>query len=152
MRKLCGTFAVLPSSFTLTPTFDEREATPFDSGGSSYVYKATFEGRPVAIKTLRVSGTADPRKVHKVSNLHMYATRQPLIPDPKLLAREVVGWKWLRHDNILPFVGVVFTPPLVSIVSEQMKNGNIMDFVRSYPKINRMRLVSEWNTAVLLLY
>lgn len=132
--------------------FDEREATPFDSGGSSDVYKATFEGRPVVIKTLRVAGTADPRKVHKVSDLHLNATQQPLRQDPKLLAREVVGWKWLRHENILPFVGVVFTPPLVSIVSEQMKNGNIMNFVRSHPKFNRIRLVSEWNTAVLLLY
>ena len=106
----------------------------------------------MVIKTLRVAGAVDPRKVHKVSSLHSNVTRQPLRPDPKLLAREVVGWKWLRHENILPFVGIVFTPPLVSIVSEQMKNGNIMNFVRSHPKCNRIRLVSGWNTAALLSY
>lgn len=63
--------------------------------------------------------------------------------DPKLLAKEVVGWKWLRHENILPFVGVMFTPPLISIVSARMENGNIMDFIKANQKYNRLRLVRE---------
>lgn len=70
----------------------------------------------------------------------------------KLLVKEVVGWKWLRHDNILPFVGVMLIPPLISIVSEQMKNGNIVDFVRSHPKYNRLRLVSGRSVAAPLQY
>ena len=63
--------------------------------------------------------------------------------DPKLLVEEVVGWKWLQHENILPFVGVMLAPPLFSIVSERMENGNIMNFVKTHPDHNRLRLVSS---------
>jgi len=58
----------------------------------------------------------------------------------KLLAREVVGWKWLQHRNILPFVGVT---PELAIVSDLMENGNIMEFVNNHPRYNRLRLVSN---------
>ena len=109
------------------------------------MYKATFEGRPVVIKTLRVSSATDPKKVHKVSSSHRDATKQSLNPGSKLLIKEVVGWKWLRHENILPFIGVIFTPPLISIISERMQNGNITEFVRAHPKHNRLRLVSGWS-------
>ena len=66
----------------------------------------------------------------------------------KLLAKEVVGWKWVRHENILPFVGVTFTPPPVSIVSELMDNGNIMEFIKTNQKYNRLRLVSKGEASI----
>jgi len=59
---------------------------------------------------------------------------------PKLLAREVVGWKWLQHENILPFVGVT---PELAIVSDLMGNGNIMEFINKHPRYNRLHLVSD---------
>lgn len=60
--------------------------------------------------------------------------------DPKLLAREVVAWKWLQHENILPFVGVTRE---FAIVSDFMENGNIMGFIAEHPHHNRLHLVSE---------
>ena len=42
----------------------------------------------------------------------------------------------------MPFVGVMFEPS-ISIVSERMNNGNIMDFVKVNQDYNRLRLVSE---------
>jgi predicted unusual protein kinase regulating ubiquinone biosynthesis (AarF/ABC1/UbiB family) len=53
----------------LGPTFDERGAEPFAAGGFSDVYEATFNGRLVAIKTLKVTTTTDPEKLHRVSGL-----------------------------------------------------------------------------------
>ena len=44
LRKFCGTFSILPSSFMVEPTSYERETEPFATGGFSYVYKATFNG------------------------------------------------------------------------------------------------------------
>ncbi|KAF9647849.1 kinase-like protein, partial [Thelephora ganbajun] len=54
------------------------------------------------------------------------------------LAREVVGWKWLRHENILPFVGVT---PELAIVSDLMEHGNIMEFTKNHPRHNRLHLL-----------
>ena len=53
----------------LEPTFDERGAEPFATGDFAHVYKATFDTRPVAIKTLKVTATTDPKKIHRVSGL-----------------------------------------------------------------------------------
>ena len=122
--------------------FNERETAPFATGGFSDIYKATIDGRPVAIKTLRVT-TTEYRKVHKVNGSVMKTSKQLIIRESKLLAKEVIGWKWLQHDNILPFLGVVLEPQRFSIISERMENGNVMDFIKTCPNHNRLRLVSE---------
>jgi len=122
MRRLCGIFGVLPSSFVLQPAFIEREVEPFTFGGYSKVYRATFHGRPIVMKVLDIAHQADREKLHG------------------LLAREVVGWKWLQHENILPFLGVMFAPS-ISIVSPRMENGNIMDFIKVHPSYNRLDLL-----------
>ena len=72
--------------------------------------------------------------------------------ESKLLAKEVIGWKWLQHDNILPFLGVVLEPPRFSIISERMENGNIMCFIKAHPNHNRLRLVSYGWNVVLISY
>ena len=68
LRNLCGIFGILPSSFMLEPTFDERETEPFATGGFSDIYKATLNRSPVVIKSLRVTTTADLGKVRRVSS------------------------------------------------------------------------------------
>ena len=66
LRRLCGTFGILPSSFVLAPKSIKRAAAPFAYGGFSDVYSATFEGRSVAVKVLRIPIQMDPKKVHRV--------------------------------------------------------------------------------------
>ena len=68
LRKLCCMFDILPSSFILTPTFDERGTTPFATGGFSEVYEATLGGRRVAVKVLKAN-TETINIVHRVSGL-----------------------------------------------------------------------------------
>jgi len=139
---LCGIFGILPKSFTLKPPFNEREREPFASGGFSYVYKAILGRRLVAIKTLKVTVTTDLEKVRRVSSLVQKTSYLSFILDSQILIKEAVGWKWLRHDNIVPFVGVLLESPHFSIISDRMENGNIMEFIRAHPNHDRLRLVS----------
>ena len=150
LRKLCNTFCILPSSFTVSQEFVKRDPAPFASGGYSNVYKATFRGRLVVIKVLNVATQSEREQLHGASNFDPKAPQRSLIPHPQLLVKEVVGWKWLRHENILPFVGVMFAPSPISIVSERMENGNIIDFIKVNHDYNRLRLVSEGR--VIFLY
>lgn len=64
LRKLCGSFGVLPSSFFIEPTFDKYGTVPFAFGGFADVYDASFGGRRVAVKTLRVNGALE--RAHRV--------------------------------------------------------------------------------------
>ena len=52
-----------------------------------------------------------------------------------------MGWKWLQHKNILPFVGVTSEPPPFSMVSAWMENGNIMSFIKANQNQNPFNLV-----------
>jgi len=107
------------------------------------VYKATFHDRPVVIKTLNVATRSEREKLHRVSSFDPKQSMRLLKIHPQLLIQEVIVWKWLRHENILPFIGVMFAPSPISIVSERMENGNIMEFTEVNQDYNRLRLVSE---------
>ena len=144
LQKLCSAFDLLPSSFLLPRESVELEAAPFDSGGYSSVFKATFNKRVIVVKVLNVAARAERARLHRVSSLDSRAPKRQLTPHPQYLVKEVIGWKWLQHQNILPFVGVMFTTSTpVSIASEFMENGNIMDFVRRNQDYNRVDLVSQ---------
>ena len=60
------------------------------------------------------------------------------------LCREVLIWKRLSHPNVLPLLGVSVSenPRHFRIVSEWMANGNVMEYIKSNPEANRLRLVS----------
>ena len=107
------------------------------------MYKATLHDRPVVIKVLNVATQMDREKIHKVSSFDPKMSKQLLTLHLQLLVKEVVAWKWLRHENILPFVGVTLAPSPISITSERMENGNIMDFIKVDQDYNRLNLVSE---------
>ena len=143
---------ILPSSFTPTPTFDEHGTTPFATGGFSEVYEATLGGCFVAVKVLKITSAENIESVRKVGSSLLRLSKGSFTFGPKLLIKEVVGWKWLRHENILPFVGVSLKPPFFSIISERMENDNIMNFIKARPYYNRLRLVSEGEVVILRRY
>jgi len=52
-----------------------------------------------------------------------------------------VTWKALRHPNVLPLLGVVMSEAHFAMISDWMVNGNINDFVKAHPNVNRLELV-----------
>ena len=50
-------------------------------------------------------------------------------------------WRFLRHPNVLPLIGALMSEDWFAMVSEWMSNGNINQFVKAHPKVNRLRLV-----------
>ena len=54
----------------------------------------------------------------------------------------MVTWRSLRHQNVLPLIGVVMSEDQFAMVSDWMVNGNINEFVEKNPDANRLALVS----------
>ena len=69
LRRLCRAFDLLPPSFLLPQESVKSEAAPFDSGGFSTVFKATFKDGVIAVKVLNVTARVEGEKPHKVSGL-----------------------------------------------------------------------------------
>jgi len=55
--------------------------------------------------------------------------------------REGVAWRYLRHPNILPLLGVTVSEHQFALVSEWMEDGNINDFLDMNRHVNRVELV-----------
>ena len=100
----------------------------------------------MAIKHLRIGTKDEFDKIFKVSD---YTLSRPGIlhcsfESTQRLCREVLIWKRLSHPNVLPLLGVSVSrdPQHFRIITEWMPNGNAMEYVRSNPEANRLRLVS----------
>ena len=52
-------------------------------------------------------------------------------------------WKFLRHPNVLPLVGVTMSKARFAMVSDWVKNGNINEFIKEHPDVDRLGLVSS---------
>jgi hypothetical protein len=52
-----------------------------------------------------------------------------------------VTWKVLRHPNVLTLIGVTMSETQFAMVSDWMGNGNISEFVKAHPVVNRLELV-----------
>ena len=59
--------------------------------------------------------------------------------------KEVVTWKSLQHQNILPLLGVTTGKKLFAMVSEWMINGNINEFIKAHRDANRFALVGFYS-------
>ena len=57
--------------------------------------------------------------------------------------REVIIWKTLHHPNVLPLLGVTMTiaENRFAMVSEWIENGNINQFLKAHPDVDRVELV-----------
>lgn len=48
-------------------------------------------------------------------------------------------WKYLGHQNIVPFLGVTSTP--LQLISDWMPGGNLTGYIEEYPSVDRLDLV-----------
>ena len=113
-------------------------------GGFAEVSNGEYLGRPVAIKSLKI-GDGDSNRAFRVPLINFLACHHYLAFTQRL-CREIIGWKYLFHPNISPLLGVSVStdPHCFCILSEWMSNGNVMQYTRSNPEANRLRLVSPF--------
>jgi len=50
-------------------------------------------------------------------------------------------WKFLQHPNVLPLMGVTMSENRFAMASDWMVNGNIREFVKAHPDVDRLGLV-----------
>ena len=50
-------------------------------------------------------------------------------------------WKFLRHPNVLPLIGVTMSKNRFAMASDWMTNGHIREFVKTHPDADRLGLV-----------
>ena len=49
-------------------------------------------------------------------------------------------WKRLKHENIVPFIGITSTP--FQLISKWMDGGHLREYIGKHPGVSRLGLVS----------
>ncbi|KAG6838782.1 hypothetical protein C0991_008494, partial [Blastosporella zonata] len=127
--RLCRKSELYPRSFSL----DDLEVNiygkyPESSGGFGDVYKTPYQGKLVCVKVLKLYQNSDQSFLHKT------------------FSREAVVWGQLSHSNILPFIGIHrLNDPhrRLCLVSPWMLNGNIHEFLKTRPHLDRTSLICD---------
>ncbi|KAG8919266.1 hypothetical protein FRC01_001373 [Tulasnella sp. 417] len=116
------------------------EAEPRARGACGEVWHGFLDEssrlRPVAIKRIR------PRSEDGSSS-------SGLLKD---LLGEVVPWHQLDHRNISRFIGFTFDNDHATLVSEWQPCGNIMEFLREDPDVDRLELIAQGAEALAYLH
>jgi len=132
-------FGVLPASLMLT---DPIIPQPSVSDRFPDAYMGTYRGQSVVAKDFNATPVEGIGKLPKVGGLISNMVAQySYVTFVQRFAREVVGWKWLRHENILPFIGVASSSLHISIVSPWMISQTITNFMKGNPEQDPLSLV-----------
>ena len=57
-------------------------------------------------------------------------------------------WKFVRHPNVLPPMGVMMSETRFAMVSEWMPNGNINEYIKVNANVDRFALVCLFATSL----
>ncbi|KAJ3477519.1 hypothetical protein NLI96_g10407 [Meripilus lineatus] len=110
---------ILPSSLNSHPHRTTDPVQRNTQGAYADVFKATRDGRSVAVKVLRGDNRSKDRIV-------------------KAFLVEALMWHQLEHENIVPFLCVETDPSVstLAIVLEWMPNGDLHRFILSQPDVS----------------
>ncbi|KAJ6566792.1 kinase-like domain-containing protein [Mycena capillaripes] len=127
MQKVSEAHEQLPSSIFISGVNDHDEHPTF-GGGFGDVYRASYQGKMVALKRIRTF-TAD-------STTHRNRLQ---------FCKEALDWQGLRHSFILPLLGIdreTFAPSFC-MVSPWMKHGTVLKYLRDRGRGDVNRLLLE---------
>lgn len=128
---ICGDQALLPRSLEIPPCYDPTE-DPVSRGRVADVWKGQHGGQKVAVQVFRLLPGDDTQQIKR------------------RFCKEIVIWRALNHQNVLPLSGVTVTESRLVMVSEWMSRGSIRKFIQEDTNADRLELLR--GTAKGLIY
>ena len=116
---------------------------PVDCGPGvfGHVWKGSYNETTVMIKKLSsMYGGARPGETKEVRRFVevMHDNRN----SQQIFCKKVIQWKRLSNPNILPFIGAYVNGLDLVLVSEWMNNGDIKQYLKINPGVDKPRLVN----------
>ena len=115
---------LLPNSTGSLQGLKKRGEIAVASGGTTDIWRGTWNGQQVAHKAFRIYPPQDLQEAKKI------------------LWKLVPIWKRLVHENVLPFHGVDTSISQLALIYDWGHNGNITQYLESNPNASRPDLVS----------
>ena len=103
-------------------------------------YTAILDGHQVMLKALNLPGEGEDPQLQAVCD-HFLSVFPNWSTFDQDLYRETVIWRHLRHENILPFLGVCVMESEWRLVAPYMSNGDLRKYLRDSNRIGDERLL-----------
>jgi len=123
-QRLAGKSGLYPVCYELTDVTTVGNHCE-SSGAFADIYKGSFQGRAVCLKTIRLD--------KKTQMEHLL----------KVCSKEAILWGQLSHPNLLPFYGIFSFNGRISFVAPWMVHGDITEYLKNHPTANRVLLVFD---------
>ncbi|KAJ7113128.1 kinase-like domain-containing protein [Mycena epipterygia] len=117
----------LPSSLFITGVTEHDEHPTFH-GGFGDVFRASYNGKPVALKRIRMfQASTDSKRAHLQ------------------FCREALVWQTFRHKYILPLIGIdrKTFPLSFCMVSPWMKHGTVLKYLTEHGRADVDKLLLQ---------
>ncbi|KAF7374755.1 Kinase-like protein [Mycena sanguinolenta] len=126
----------LPSSLFISGITRRDEHATF-GGGFGDIYQASYGGKTVALKLLRVFQADEQQRQIRLK-----------------FCREALVWQHLRHPFILPLIGIdrETFPSSLCMVSPWMEHGTVLKYLNEYGRANVDKLLHEIAQALQYLH
>jgi len=118
LKDICGTKMILPPSYTLSSQ-DLTVGQAIAPNGSSDLHEGKLNGSSVCIKRIKTHSEKLTKITYQVA----------------------VVWKHLKHQNIVPLLGI--TPDPLRLISEWMPGGGLTEYIERCPSADRLVLLSD---------
>ena len=128
----------LPTSYTIPSHLLTVDSHPFASGGFGEVYRGTLNDSLVCVKRFRAATEEDLVVATKVRSQHFHSPYAYSRMNQKVICRDAVVWKTLRHPNVLPLLGATISPPQLVSISP---GGDLSEYLPNNPNANIFGLV-----------
>lgn len=115
------------------------------NGGFGDIFKGVHRTMgEVALKRLKLGGTDNAEQLVRVSFLPILFFGSKSHVSTKRFEREAYTWRRLHHSHILKFLGVLKLEGHLYFVSPFINNGTLLEYIKSRPGTNRVRLVGHY--------
>ncbi|CEL58796.1 Serine/threonine-protein kinase HT1 OS=Arabidopsis thaliana GN=HT1 PE=1 SV=1 [Rhizoctonia solani AG-1 IB] len=128
-------FLIEPGVPDITGDLKELDIDPILFGSSGYLYHAQYKEVDVAIRTVRIFVVLNSTNQHRL----------------KAAAQELLDWLQLKHDNVVPLLGVASFHGQPSLVSPWMNCG-LVDFRRSQSSFDWLKMCKQLSSAIAYLH
>ena len=122
-----------------------------DSGRFGEIYKGRSRNQAICLKIIKVNRKTPIKPLLKVSLFDAFNNRKCLTS--QAFFKEALLWGHLSHPNILPFYGIYHLKDRrgrISFISPWMENGNVTEYLKRHPFVNRLLLVRPQFFLVLM--
>ena len=138
LSELCRDNVTLPESYILSNVSAEKR---WKTGGAADVWTGKLGQEDVCIKVFRQHPSQQQEKIKGVGAISFCESVGLINPPPQEFYYRAIRWKYVSHENVLPFLGISEVVLPFGIVSPGVSNINILQYISENKDANRLLLV-----------